>query len=125
MKWAKKRPKNTRFPVFLTYFTGTPQNPIFDLFLSYFTFLGNLGAVARHVIGLVKDLGSLISMPLALREFGLKSIRGRGRNGAAVSEAKRYSLKHSVDILDIFYFFLLGGGEGGVRGAGRVGGGIS
>ena len=27
-----------------------------------------------------------------------------------------------VDVSDIFYFFLLGGGEGGVRGAGRVGG---
>ena len=28
-----------------------------------------------------------------------------------------------VDVSDNFYFFLLGGGEGGVRGAGRVGGG--
>ena len=30
-----------------------------------------------------------------------------------------------VDVSDIFYFFLLGEGEGGVRGAGREGGSIS
>ena len=29
-----------------------------------------------------------------------------------------------VDVSDIFYFFLLGGGEGGVRGARRRGGSV-
>ena len=40
-------------------------------------------------------------------------------NGSEFTPCTEFTL---VDVSDIFYFFLLGGGEGGVRGAGEVGG---
>ena len=63
-----------------------------------------------------------LSLKPSNKNFHVGASRGKGK--AIFEENYPSEWKFSlVDVSNIFYFFLLGGGEGGVRGAGRGGGG--